>query len=255
MGSKPSDKATFLIGATAAALPPPAAEGEGAKAGAPLADIAYLHIKQMLLVNELVAGQKIRYADVARRLGMSQTPVIIALSRLESEGLVRSEANKGFRVPELDLEELHELYQMRTLIEGWLVKMTAKSVTHAQLAELEGLLGEHRSVRGESYCRERLWCDARVHLALASFSGHGVGQQILRNIFDRLYLRYRPERLSSQRMQESEDEHQQVFEALEAREVRKASQLLQAHIERGRVRMLAGIKQDLERRENLQPWG
>ncbi len=228
--------------------------GDAAKGSGSLADRAYHHIKRMLLVNELVAGQKIRYRDIAKKLGVSQTPVILALTRLENEGLVRSEANKGFRVPELDLDEARELYEMRALIEGWLVRRTAKRITDEELNHLEGLMEEHQAVRGESYCRERLWCDARLHLSLASFSGHRIGQRVLREIFDRLYLRYRPERLSSARMQESEEEHQKIFEALEKRDARKAGSLLEAHINRGSKHMLAGIQHDLEMRDSLDPW-
>jgi len=221
---------------------------------ASLSDRAYHHIKRMLLVNELVAGQKIRYRDIAKKLNVSQTPVILALTRLENEGLVRSEANKGFRVPELDLEEARELYEMRAVIEAWLVKGTAKTISDEQIEKLEGLMAEHQAIRGESYCRERLWCDARLHLALASFSGHQIGIRVLREIFDRLYLRYRPERLSTVRLQEAEEEHNNFLAALKKHDARKASSLLEAHINHGQVRMLEGIKHDLEMRDHLDPW-
>lgn len=221
---------------------------------ASLSDRAYQHIKRMLLVNQLIAGQKIRYRDIAKKLNVSQTPVILALTRLENEGLVRSEANKGFRVPELDLEEARELYEVRTLIEAWLVKGTAKNITDEQIKKFEGLMAEHQAIRGEAYCRERLWCDARLHLALASFSGQRIGFKVLREIFDRLYLRYRPERLTAARMQESEEEHNKLLEALKKRDSRKAASVLEAHINRGRVCMLAGIKHDLEMRDTLDPW-
>ncbi len=77
----------------------------------------------MFLLNELVAGQKLRYQDIARRLLMSQTPVIQALSPSGNEGLVASEANKGFYVPELDLEEARQLYDVRLALEVHLVQV------------------------------------------------------------------------------------------------------------------------------------
>jgi DNA-binding GntR family transcriptional regulator len=221
---------------------------------ASLSDRAYHHIKRMLLVNELVAGQKIRYRDIAKKLSVSQTPVILALTRLENEGLVRSEANKGFRVPELDLEEARELYVVRAVIEARLVKDTAKTISDEQIEKFEGLMAEHQAIRRESYCRERLWCDARLHLALASFNGNRVAYKMLREIFDRLYLRYRPERLSSLRLQEAEEEHNKILAALKKRDARKASSLLEVHINHGQVRMLEGIKHDREMRDIFDPW-
>ena len=224
------------------------------KSSLSLSDTAYHHIKRMLLVNELIAGQKIRSRDIAKKLNMSQTPVILALTRLENEGLVRSEANKGFRVPELDLDEARELYQMRTLLEAWLVRDTAKKITDEQIEKLETLAREHRSIRGEIYSRERLWADARFHLALASFSGHRIGMKMLREMFDRLYLRYRPERLSTVRMQETQKEHIELLEALKARDARKSASIMEDHINRGQKRMLAGIKEEMEMRDTLDPW-
>jgi DNA-binding GntR family transcriptional regulator len=224
------------------------------KNSASLSDKAYQHIKRMLLVNQLVAGQKIRYRDIAKKLSVSQTPVILALTRLENEGLVRSEANKGFRVPELDLEEARELYQLRALLETWLVKDIAKNITDDQLEKLEVLAVEHRSIRGEIYSRERLWADARFHLALASFSEHRIGYKMLREMFDRLYLRYRPERLSTVRMNETQKEHKDLLEALKKRDSRKAASIIEDHINRGQVRMLAGIKEEMEMRDTLDPW-
>jgi DNA-binding GntR family transcriptional regulator len=227
---------------------------KAAKNSSSLSDQAYQHIKRMLLVNHLVAGQKIRYRDIAKKLNMSQTPVILALTRLENEGLVRSEANKGFRVPELDLEEARELYQMRTLLEVWLIKETAKNITDEQIKEFEGLAKKHRSILGEIYSRERLWADARLHLALASFSGHRIGTRMLREIFDRLYLRYRPEHLSTVRMNETEKEHKDLLDALKKRDARKAASIMEDHIVRGQKRMLAGIKEEMEMRDTLDPW-
>jgi DNA-binding GntR family transcriptional regulator len=224
------------------------------KNSASLSDQAYQHIKRMLLVNQLVAGQKIRYRDIAKKLSMSQTPVILALTRLENEGLVRSEANKGFRVPELDLEEARELYQIRTVLEVWLVKETAKNITDKQIEKFEGLAKEHRSILGAIYSRERLWADARLHLALASFSGHSIGTRMLREMFDRLYLRYRPEHLSTVRMTETEKEHKNLLEALKKRDARKAASIMEDHIVRGQKRMLAGIKEEMEMRDTLDPW-
>lgn len=221
---------------------------------ASLSERAYQHIKRMLLVNQLVAGQKIRYRDIAKKLNVSQTPVILALTRLENEGLVRSEANKGFRVPELDLEEARELYEMRAVIEVWLIKETAKKITDEQIEKFEELASKHRSILGEIYSRERLWADARLHLALASFSGHSIGYRMLREMFDRLYLRYRPEHLSPVRMSETEKEHKELLDALKKRDARKAASILEDHINRGQKRMLAGIKHDLEMRETLDPW-
>lgn len=220
-----------------------------------LVEKAYQQIKLMLLNDELVAGQKLRYQDIAKRLDMSQTPVNLALVRLENEGLVHWEANKGYSVPELDLEEARELYELRVLLEGFIVGKAALNITDEGLVELRHLLDEHRLVRGEVYCRERLWCDARIHLAIAKYSGHKNGFSYLHQLFDRIYLRYRPERLSIERLTEAEKQHEDLYRALAAHNAQEAEEIMTHHIKVGQNRMLKGIKTKVEARSKIKLWG
>ncbi len=219
-----------------------------------LAEMAYRQIKLMLLHDELVAGQKLRYQDIAAKLGMSQTPVILALSRLENEGLVSSEANKGYAVPELDLEEARELYELRVLLEGFLAAKAAKRAEGPDLAGLRELLDTHQSVQGGVYCRERLWCDARIHLAIAKMSGQKTGAMYLRQIFDRLYLRYRLGGLASGRIGEAEAQHEELFQALAAHDAAGARKIMVRHVKAGQKHMLQGIEHMVEERNRARLW-
>ena len=58
-------------------------------------DEAFRRIKQLILNQEVIPGQKLVYDDLAKRLKMSRTPIINALNRLEQLGLVVSESNRG----------------------------------------------------------------------------------------------------------------------------------------------------------------
>ncbi|MBW1925472.1 MAG: GntR family transcriptional regulator [Deltaproteobacteria bacterium] len=228
--------------------------GKVVKTPASLVDKAYQQIKRMMFYNELAAGQRLRYQDIAGKLRMSQTPVIMALTRLENEGLVHSEAHKGFYVPDANLDDVKELYEMRGLIEGFLVRKTAEIISEDQLEQLRGLMAEHEGVRGLAYTRERLWCDARLHIALASFSGHRIGERFLRQVFDRLYLMYRPERLAMERMREAEKEHKEVYDALAAGDGEQACEIIRKHIQNGRKHILEGLEKEVRRRDSFILW-
>ena len=216
-----------------------------------LSDKAYRQIKNMFFTDQLVSGQKLPYQDLARRLGMSQTPVIMALVRLEYEGLVRSEANRGFYVPAIDLNEARELYEVRTLLEVFLIPAVVANLDDARLAEIRALRDSHRKIRGHVYKRERLLRDAHFHLGIAAVSGNQVVVQILARAFDLLYLRYKPEILSPRRQEEAEVEHQAVFEALCARDEALAARRLREHLVRGKDRILAGLHAEEQRRQGL----
>ncbi|HSO62695.1 MAG TPA: GntR family transcriptional regulator, partial [Desulfobacterales bacterium] len=221
------------------------------KGATTLSNKAYRQIKNMFLTDQLVSGQKLPYQDLAKRLGMSQTPVMMALVRLEDEGLVRSEANKGFSVPPIDLNEARELYEVRILLEVFLIPAVVRNLDAERLAEIEILRKSHREVRGPVYQRERLLRDAHFHLGLAAISGNQVVGLILRRVFDLLYLRYKPEILSPLRQDEAEVEHLGIFEALSARDAAGAAKCLREHLIRGQDRILAGLHAEAAQRQTM----
>ncbi|MCF8033131.1 MAG: GntR family transcriptional regulator [Desulfarculaceae bacterium] len=214
-------------------------------------DEAYQQIKLMLLRDQLQPGQKLRYQEIAKGLGMSQTPVMLALVRLENDGLVRSRPNRGYYVPEIDLEEAKELYDIRLMVEVPLLGNTVETISDQQIAELEELLESHAAVREGSYSRERIWRDARFHLALAACSGHRVALNILRRVFDLLYLRYRPPLATTQRIHTTEREHREFFEALTSREPERCMAVMRDHIEHGRQFILESLPSRGEPQEAL----
>ena len=73
----------------------------------------------VLIVDGHVAPEDPLSIDaLAREFGVSSSPVREALARLESTGLIRRVAMRGYRVaPALDVEELSELMDARLLIE------------------------------------------------------------------------------------------------------------------------------------------
>ena len=104
---------------------------------------AYMGIRRMFFLNEIIPGQKISYGDLAKKLGMSTTPVIQALKRLEFQGLVRHEPNRGYYTEKISLEEITEIYEFRELIETSLLEKTIGKITKAGLKTLKQALNDH----------------------------------------------------------------------------------------------------------------
>lgn len=67
---------------------------------------------------QLEPGQKLILAGVAEALGMSVTPVREALRQLQREGLVVDSPYAGMRVASLSREELHDLFEIRGVLDG-----------------------------------------------------------------------------------------------------------------------------------------
>ena len=108
-----------------------------------LAKPATATIREMIVTGELLPGQKIHQVDVARLLGVSRSPLREALRTLEGEGLVKYETNRGYVVTRLDMNQLAEIFQLRSVIEDELIvhigaaDEAALEKLRAHLAEIE----------------------------------------------------------------------------------------------------------------------
>jgi DNA-binding GntR family transcriptional regulator len=73
----------------------------------------YNDIKNLILCNEIMPGQKLHHQQLSERLGVSRTPVREALTRLVQEGYVAFLPNRGFTCKEIRMQEAEELYELR----------------------------------------------------------------------------------------------------------------------------------------------
>lgn len=63
-------------------------------------------------------GDRLIAEDIASEIGMSRMPVREAFRRLDAQGLVTLRPNRGAIVGGLDIDELHEVFEMRSALEG-----------------------------------------------------------------------------------------------------------------------------------------
>lgn len=191
---------------------------------------AYMGIRRMFFINEIIPGQKISYRDLAERLQMSPTPIIQALKRLEFQGLVRHEPNRGYYTEKISLKELTEIYDFRELIEVSLLAKTIKTINRKGLATLKKALKNHLNAKRDIYLKERLMNDMELHLTLAELSGCTLQLNTLRHLFDLLYLKYRGNMLFITPMETVDDEHQKLYDLIAGKEVEPACRMLGQHI-------------------------
>ena len=85
-------------------------------------DQAYEHLRQDILRGALRPDEPLIVAQLMEAYGFGWTPLRDALSRLEGEGLVTLQRNRGYRVAGVSFQELRELQEARLLIEAALLR-------------------------------------------------------------------------------------------------------------------------------------
>lgn len=94
--------------------------------------------KVTLLLRDIIVGgefepdARIPEVAIAARLGVSRTPVRLALGQLENEGLVTGSPNRGFRVRGFSVEDILSAYEVRGLLESLACKKAAESGLSAE---------------------------------------------------------------------------------------------------------------------------
>ncbi|MCP3874907.1 MAG: GntR family transcriptional regulator [Desulfobacteraceae bacterium] len=203
---------------------------------------AYMGIRRMFFLNEIIPGQKISYGDLAKRLEMSTTPVIQALKRLEFQGLVRHEPNRGYYTENISLKEIIEIYEFRELIEVSLLPKTISSINKKGMKILKKALDNHLDAVRDIYLKERLLKDMEFHLVLAELSGCAIQIKTLKSLFDLLYLKYRGNILFVTPMDTVDAEHIKLYDYIAKKNSADAIRILKQHISNVKDHAVISIK-------------
>jgi DNA-binding GntR family transcriptional regulator len=202
---------------------------------------AYNAIRQMLFYNEIHPGQKIKYKDLAGRIGVSMTPVIQALKWLEFRNIVRHEPNRGYYINEISLKEIAEVYNTRLLIEVALVSDTMARIDETGIKKLWAAMEKYQGAVAEDDYYKRILTDMEFHMCLASLADTRIQLNMLQELFDVLLLRYSRNLYFSSVMDTSLNEHMDVLDRLEKKDEKGVKEALQYHIVTVRDHIIKGM--------------
>lgn len=212
---------------------------EARNKGRGIVEEVYQEIKKMLYRHTLVPGQKLGYQDLARKLGVSITPVIQALKGLERQSFVQYEANRGYFVGEITESEARELFEARLVLETYSIPFAIKNWNEEKTKALKKAYDEHViSTMPEKRRILLLMKDAQFHLKIVEYAGNRVIYNLLNDVLEHLYLRYRPEYLLEERTKVAAEEHRQILEALEKADENEVICLVKEHIKNGMEHIL-----------------
>lgn len=208
-----------------------AAQGAGPDLG-PAADVAYQSIRVQILSGERPGGEWLREDELAAVLGVSRTPVREALRRLATEGLVTHEPNRGVQVHNWTIEDLQEVFGLRSLLEPWACAQAAAR-GQADLAALQDLADRMDAAVNTAHPDFEALTELnnRFHATILAASGSRRVQSLVSSMVDvplvwRTFARYSPEEL-----RRSLAHHHEMIDALRANDPAWAESIMRAHVQ------------------------
>ena len=195
------------------------------------AEEAYEIICRKIISGELSPGSKLTRRAMSELTNVSMIPVIEALHRLESEGLVDSVPQFGSHVIRLTNETIRDKFMMRLAVEAQVVRTLARHHTEEQLERFSFLSDDLDNTPRDEDHEDALWKrHYRFHMALAEATGFRTMVRTLRNLnlFDLLQ-----KSILSYSVTHSEipkDHHQKIIDAIRTGNPDHAEQVMRAHV-------------------------
>jgi len=200
-------------------------------------DTVYESLQSDILAGRLRPGDRLKFPPLGERFGLSPSVIREALNRLADQGLVRMQPHLGFQVTPLSAEDLHDLVQVRVLVESEVFRL---SVEHGDLRWETNIVAAHHMLArtpqkdpDDAARTNPAWdqAHAEFHEALL----FACPNKRMRDAALRLRQEFKLYRHWSDALREDPNvdaagEHQQLVDAAIARDSALAVQRLAAHI-------------------------
>lgn len=187
-------------------------------------------LRDDILSGKYEEHEELKEVAIGEELGVSRTPVREAFRQLELEGLLRIVPNKGAYVTGITEKDVKDIYMIRSLMEGLCARWATEHITKEQMEELEENVFLARFHAQKGHLEQLAELDNRFHDILYEACNSKILEHQLRD-FHQYVLRVRKKTLSSRnRGPKSNEEHEQILEAIKAGDADKAEQLANQHM-------------------------
>lgn len=133
-----------------------------------LTEKAYLCIKEGIVRGEIGEGMFLSEKEIMKRYRIGRTPYREACNRLHHEHLLEVVPRRGYLVPEMSLQEVRDLFELRVLVEGAIAELAAVRANPGEIDELARLAEQNGSSRqGDN---DRAEVNTNFHLQLATMA-------------------------------------------------------------------------------------
>ena len=189
--------------------------------------------REAIFSGKLNPGDRIIETYWAKELGVSQGPVREAIRDLEAMGLVETVPFKGSRIRTLTEKDVRDNYSVRICLESKSIRDAIIQLDDQRMAELVGhlrtILLEMDDCANRGDLRQFTDCDTLFHRAIID----ATGNQVLLKLWEQCNMRnwFRFSALTdATSLRQLQSGHQQILEAICARDVKTATSMLEDHL-------------------------
>jgi DNA-binding GntR family transcriptional regulator len=199
----------------------------------PLAEQVYQRLKQDIFSFRLFPGDRFSENDIAQYYGVSRTPMRDALFRLAREGYLDVGFRRGWKVCDLDFNQLDQLYDLRIVLELAAIERLA-GVPHDAMDALRSVWCVDEEKR-ESEPAAMFVLDECFHRGLVAAAGNAEMLRVHNEVTERIRIVRRLDFLKAHRTTATYDEHSTMINLIDRGKLAEAGILMRAHITQSKL--------------------
>ena len=188
-------------------------------------------LRDMIMTGKLKEGDKVNEGKLCETMGISKTPMREALRVLSVEGLIRLVPNRGAFVTKPEFEEIAEMFDVMSLLEGFCAHRACEKMTSRKFAHLEKLHAKLEENFERHDQEEYIRVNHQYHSLVQEIAGNRTLNQIVDGLRKKILL-YRFQSLNlPDRFASSIREHRDLLEAFRQRDDSRAEALMRQHLQ------------------------
>ncbi len=208
----------------------------------PVRERVYEYLKSGILSGHLNPGEKLTEQHLAQTMGVSRTPIREALHKLGSEGLIKPRKKRGFIVSKDSKEEVEELFELRSILEGYTLRLISQTITEKSIRELNGFIRNAEEALKRKRIEEVFKWNTRFHDTLHGLVSHKTRLYHLIVTMRKYVLRHRKFTLrypdGGRRAVEG---HKKIIMALQLKDPDLCERIMREHIQEAREDALQSL--------------
>lgn len=210
------------------------------------ADYVAEALREAIHRGDLADGAVLNQAAIATHFGVSRVPVREAMRQLQAEGLIDTRAHRLAVVRSLSLDRILEIYDLRALLEGYVIERAVPNIDAALVKKLSVLETE---MRGQEDHARWLELNARFHQMLYEPSGAEVTLELIEQLRSRAerYVRLWSKGTGIHRPKEAGREHANILKLVEKGDGPGARRAIEEHIRHTRDRVIERGREEAAR--------
>lgn len=200
----------------------------------------YEELRRAIVEGRIRPNERLIETELAERLSVSRTPIRESIQRLAADGLVESR-RRGWVVREHSAQEIQEIYEVRAALEGFAARLAAERATDPMLDEIAAIHSNYIQSLEHSTRDHMVRHNDDFHDAIIAAAGNTRLAEQIRRSRDYYVIHRITGFLTDEEVRTSLAGHQELIDALLARDPDKAEFVARTNVLSGLDKTLARL--------------